>query len=318
MKKSIKQETAFVLILHDIGCRLRCVFCSAHNFSSKKAADQIAKEQLNRLKKFCQEKIPDWLVVSGNDPGEYHGLIDFLKKIKKITPIKIDMQSHGLSFAKKSFLEEIIDIGNVGSFQIPLYGHTAVVHDTITKKPGSFNSVLKTLANLKRLGFPEVRLRTLFLKQNEQSWPELFKFLLGFGYSVNAALVSLPSYQGYYSPQALVNIPDLKKISVFFKSKDFSNLKNKQKLSFHNIPPCLTGTRFNNGTKIQKDVGGYDHFLNKKIDLIKINNSALAFYRLLSKTEHCQQCSLDKQCRGIPKPYIDLNLFKAKPFLKNS
>lgn len=310
----IKKYDTLILNLHDIGCKNHCVFCRSVEHLNKEDADRITKEELKKLDCLRRNKNIQSVIISGNDPIEYYNFIDFLKKIKKITSIGIFLQSHCINFQDITYLKKVLEVGNVKSIQIPLYGHTAQIHDAITRNKGSFNSVIKAINNLKKLGFDGIKLHTLFLKQNEQYFFEHFSFLLKFRYPIDASLPSIPSYQDKYSQGILKNIPDLKKLSNFFK-----NIKNcredTDKIFIYDIPFCLAAGMSNVSFASGLPHKGYEHFKNKKIDKRYINKEILPLYRVLAKGPECSRCILGNKCKGITKPYLELGLFQPRPFL---
>ncbi|HRY52550.1 MAG TPA: radical SAM protein [Candidatus Portnoybacteria bacterium] len=309
-KKGLK---TIVLNLHNIGCSQRCVFCQVHKFIDKNEADLIAREQLSDLDSFCHKNgEPDLIILSGNDPGEYSNLADFLKEIKKITQAKVFIQSNCLAFSDIVFTKKVLLAGNVESIQVPLYGYKAQIHDTITGEKGSFKKIIKALDNLKKLGFKRIKIHTLFLKQNEDFLSELFRFLLTLDLPIDASLVCLPSCKGIYSQKTLKNVPNIEKIRSFFKREAEMIGDFNDRLFFYDLPLCLAVGAKNLSFFDSGASGGYKHFSKDKIDISKCGKGTVASYRILKKMPTCKKCSLFNRCQGITKPYIDLNLFKPE------
>lgn len=308
-----KKYDMLILNLHDIGCKNHCVFCRSANYLSKEDADRIAKEELKKLDYLRRNKNIQSIIISGNDPIEYYNFTGFLKKIKKITSIGIFLQSHCINFQDIVYLKKVLEVGNVESIQVPLYGHTAQIHDSITQNKGSFSSVIKAISNLKKLGFGGIKLHTLFLKQNEQYLFEHFSFLLKFGYPISASLPYISSHQGKYSQGILKNIPDLKKLYKFFK-----NIKNcresNDKIFICGIPFCLTTGMSDVSFMSGLPHKGYEHFKNKKIDKKYVNKEILPLYRVLAKGPECPKCILGNKCKKITKPCLELSLFQPRYF----
>lgn len=304
-----------ILVLHHIGCKNRCVFCGEVKYVSKKIADQIAEIELKKLDYPKVNKNINSVIISGNDPIEYYNFVDFLKKIKKVTDVGIFLQSHCIDFENIDYLKTVLDVGNITSVQVPIYGHTPKVHDAITQNPGSFKSVIKALDNFKKLNFKNIQLHTLILKQNEDYFLKLFSFLLKFNYKIDVSLVCIPSFRGRYIKRRLNNIPNLDKVSTCFKKMKEKFKSNLDKIFLHDIPPCIAPFNFTNiNFRSKYSYKGYEHFKNRKIDTVIVNKEIIPEYRVLLKDKKCKKCVLDNICFGITKPYIDLGLFKAKPF----
>lgn len=310
-----KKYDALILDLHDVGCRNHCIFCGSVEYLNKEDADRIAEEELKKLDCLRRDKNIQFIIVSGRDAIEYYNFVGFLKKIKKITSISIFLQSHCIDFADIAYLKKVLKAGNIRYIRIPIYGHNACVHDSITQNKGSFAATIKAIQNLRKLHFSTIQLHTLFLKQNEKQFTKLFVFLLKFGYVIDASLPELVSFQGKYSQKRLRNVPDLKKIRAFFKKNIKIFGKDIERISLHDIPFCLAPGINNLSFRSDFSYEGYEHLKNKKMDKIHINKEIIPLYRVLAKGPECSRCILGNKCKGITKPYLDLGLFQPRPFL---
>lgn len=310
-KENLEQGT-LILNLHDIGCKNCCIFCGKHSrYINRKKSDLIANQELEKLKLIKKLKIGS-IIISGNDPIEYAGFIDFLRKIKKATDLNIFLQSHCINFENLDYLKKVIAVGNINKIQIPIYGHNAKIHDSVTKNPGSFDSIIKAVDNFKKIGFDEIQINTLFLKQNQNHLQPFFDFLMDLGYPIDVSLPCIPSCKGKYYSEKKKYISDLNKVKIFFeKLKKEKN--NISLIQLHDIPFCLAPGISNFGFRSELSHKGYEHFRNKQIDTVVVKGELLAAYRILAKDEECRSCVFDNKCQGITKPYIDLKLFKAKP-----
>lgn len=306
---------SLILVLHNVGCKNRCVFCNkVKKYAPKETADQIAAKELRKLAYLKRNRGINQIIISGNDPMEYYNFLGFLKKIKRKTQLGIFLQSHCLDFEDLDYLKTVLDIGNIESIQIPVYGHKAEIHDAITQNKGSFKSVIKALNNFKKLNFNNIQLHTLFLKQNQRHFLKLISFLLSFGCKIDASLPAIPSFKGRYRKRYLDNIPDLNKLSAGFRKIKEKFKNDLDRIFLHDIPFCLAPLKPTNlNFRSQYAYKGYEHFKKRKIDTVVVDGEVIPRYRLLFKDEKCQKCVLDNICSGITEPYIDLGLFKAKP-----
>jgi MoaA/NifB/PqqE/SkfB family radical SAM enzyme len=315
-KKVLKKNFGFgtlVLNLHDIGCKNRCIFCGEYSsYAGKEEADAIAGQELEKLKLLGDKNLNiGQIIISGNDPLEYYDLVGFLRKIKKRTPMSVFLQSHCISFENINYLKEVVSVGNISKIQIPIYGHNAKIHDSVTGNSGSFKSVMRAIGNFKKIGFDKIQINTLFLKQNENYLYPFFSFLINFGYVIDASLPCIPSFKGVYSHRSKKYIPNVNKVKILFR-KFKEGKKDISLLYLHDVPFCLAPGATNVSFK-SVSYRGYDHFRNKPIDIKITDGEIVAAYRVLSKEKKCRSCALDSICKGITKPYIDLGLFKAKP-----
>lgn len=310
----MRSKQTLVLNFRQIGCRNRCIFCLnpvslSGKYLSNQAMDRVAREELAKLRILKKKDIGS-IIISGNDPVEYHDLAGFLKKLKEKTKIGILLQSHCIDFKDFELTKKILEIGNIECVQVPLYGPTAAVHDRITGNRGSFKAVLKAIDNFERLGFGSIRWQTLFLRQNQRILEKLFGFLFKTGYPISASLPSIPSLNGQHFKRAMDCVPDLALVKNFL-----SKIKNKsgaERLFLYDIPFCLSSGAGKLSFRDNHSYGAYKR-LDKKADMVLENNEQIPAYRVLVKTDRCRSCSFDKACKGIKQFYLEKGLFSPAP-----
>ncbi len=310
-----------VLNLVHIGCRNKCVFCGEGTRMGQKEADILAQRELGKLKSIKDPGQVMSIHVSGGDPIEYHDFLGLLRRIKELTNIKVSLFSHCMAFEDYSFLKEALDIGVISFIQIPVYGHNAEVHDSVTRNPGSFDSAMRAIRNLRRLSFSNLRVQSLLLRQNQEHIRELFAFNSGLAPEMSFMLPCIPSMKREYMKAYADNAPDLGKVSSSLREAgdEFAASGARNMVYFFDIPFCVSGfgpenTGFSNELE-KKAPRAYEYLELEKsnVDRKIIGSETIPSYRLLSKTLECRGCIYQDVCHGIQLPYIDLGLFRARP-----
>jgi MoaA/NifB/PqqE/SkfB family radical SAM enzyme len=113
--------------------------------------------------------------VSGSEPLKYSKIIEFLSWLSKSFD-DISLLDPGNRLADKSFASRFAKTG-ISRVFIPIYGSEAKYHDAAVGNPGAFNQVVKGIKNLLELDSGiEIRLTSVFLKQNIENFYDMFVF----------------------------------------------------------------------------------------------------------------------------------------------
>lgn len=156
-------------------CNCRCIHCyegavhkstpSSLNVSDwKKVIDQIAEIGVKHV------------VVIGGEPCLYKGIeeiMDYLHSYKIDTTIFTNGTCISESLYKTIVKNKI-------RFKCSLYGHTAEIHDSITKNCGSFEKLLKAINRLKKSGI-DVAVSIIIMKENEKYYKKIQEFVTSLG-----------------------------------------------------------------------------------------------------------------------------------------
>ena len=130
-------------------CSNYCVFCRR---VPRLSLAELKQQEINIYKNLVDLKKRgiSKIEISGADPVEYPKLNSLVKYIKEIGFEFVQLSTHGKKLADKKFANALIKAG-VDKFRIPLYGHIAKVHDSVTRKEGSFNATVKGIRNVLKL-----------------------------------------------------------------------------------------------------------------------------------------------------------------------
>ncbi len=149
-------------------CNNNCLFCvQAHN---KMHANKDYDEIIASLKS-AKEADCEGVVFTG---GEFTLRKDALKLVKTARDMGfsiIQIQSNGRMFSNMDFCKEIIRAG-ANEFCPALHGHTASIHDYLTRAPGAYAQTVRGIRNLKMLG-QYVIANSLVVKPNYRYAPNI-------------------------------------------------------------------------------------------------------------------------------------------------
>lgn len=157
-------------------CNNNCYFCvQAHKkpFGNRPKVD-IKKDIRDAKKAGCSE-----LVFTG---GEFTIRDDAVELIQYATNSgfsHIQLQSNHRMLSDINLCKEYIKAG-VTEFGPAIHGHTAKLHDYLTRVPGSFNQTTQAIKNLKQLK-QRVMTNSVVVKPNYRYVPQIAQMLVDLG-----------------------------------------------------------------------------------------------------------------------------------------
>ena len=300
------------LILYDSQCSNRCVFCGGKKMGD---IENNIKEEFEKIDRVVnKDGLIEKIEISGNDPGEYEGLPDFVSLVKKKTGAsEIVLATHGRSLADKKFLGKLIKSG-VNHFTIPIYGHTPKIHDSVTKVEGSFKETLEGVRNI-YLAKQKISFRNLIMRENQGHLKELFYFLSKFPFYefVHAGIPCFVENKKNF----VASIPDF----IRLRSQLSDALKLCRYINFDlqliDVPICLINFYYDRFVESNIPKEAYEHFEREKNCAYSIKGgSVIPDYRAKKKSKECENCIYNSICVGFFKTYVDSSLFPFRPIVK--
>lgn len=293
------------VVLYNAGCRCNCLFCKAG--SKQHDMEKNISSELAKLKRIMADGHNiECVDISGNDPLEYLQLPSLIQEIKTMTGAEdIVLATHGMSLKNIDLLNELIDAG-VSSIRIPIYGHTATIHDSVTDCEGSFLDIMNAFRNLRTKNLRRMIISTLVVFQNQSSLKELF-------YLFSKMFFATEFHVGFagFVPNSSISpnfIPDIAKLRETLSS-DLKYLASK-KLNYqvYDLPYCISEVEISR-QNICVPYRSYEHF--------NLSEYQKPIYLQKTKSSVCGSCKYDSVCEGFYKTYHDAGKFDFKPIIQN-
>jgi MoaA/NifB/PqqE/SkfB family radical SAM enzyme len=157
-------------------CNNNCMFCvQAHKKHLGDRSTSDLKEEMDRgIKTGCQG-----IVFTGGEPTIRKDILELVRYAKAAGFSTIQLQSNGRMFSYAGFVKKAISAG-VNEFSPALHGHTAAIHDFLTKSPGAYDQVILGIKNLKNRG-QYVLTNSVINKVNYRYLPQLAELLVSLG-----------------------------------------------------------------------------------------------------------------------------------------
>ncbi|MFP4118002.1 MAG: radical SAM protein, partial [Candidatus Woesearchaeota archaeon] len=157
-------------------CNNNCRFCvQAHNKKyANKSYDEILLSLQDAKKAGCTG-----VVFTGGEFTLRKDALQLVRFARDLGFSVIQIQSNGRLFSNRRFCKDIIRAG-ANEFSPALHGHTAPIHDYLTRAPGSYTQTVKGIRNLKELG-QYIIVNSLVVKPNYRYAPNIAKLFSELG-----------------------------------------------------------------------------------------------------------------------------------------
>jgi pyruvate-formate lyase-activating enzyme len=144
-------------------CNNRCLFC----LDADTPREQILSvEDLRRdIDRGIDERGATRLVLSGGEPTLHPSFVDLVRYGVSRGYERVQCISNGHRFAHRPFLSACLDAG-LGEITFSLHGHTAALHDALTRTPGSFARLVRGIDRAMKDGRPVVNIDVCLNQQN--------------------------------------------------------------------------------------------------------------------------------------------------------
>ena len=159
-------------------CEMACTFCPVkdkqHEVHAQGGVDAHLRDLMHQLEQASKLGASN-LELGGNDVLRFPHLHALLEHAHRLGYATISAQSPGQSLADWKFAEAL-SRSPLDVIEIPIYGHDAVHHDAITGVSGSFDALVQGLDHARALARPQIRLRTLALREGSLALEALLAF----------------------------------------------------------------------------------------------------------------------------------------------
>lgn len=167
------------VVVVGFACNNNCRFCvtAGKRASGDKGTAEIKGEIEEAFAKGARE-----LVLTGGECTIRKDIIDLVSFAKKCGFFIIQLQTNGRCFSDIEFCKRIIRAG-MNEFAPALHGHTAELHDFLTRRPGSFRQTVLGIYNIRRLTKAKLAIltNTVITKYNYRFLPEIANLLIKLG-----------------------------------------------------------------------------------------------------------------------------------------
>lgn len=296
---------SFDVCLYD-KCNNRCLMCTnpEHPWPAWDGSFGYDYNSLIKRLKISKESINDseTIYLTGGEPTLHPKFIELILFLNKNHPKQIiKLLTNGRKFSYLDFAKNLLSISNNLEIELSLYGPNNIIHDKVTRAPGSFLQTISGLSNLLKLRKKgqKINLRFVITKYSYRYIKEVIKLVSKNFQQIDNLIIIFPEYEA----QAIKNINSIK-VNYDIVSKElvkcFSLINIYKKVRLYHFPLCVLSEKF------------WPYIWRTQ------PNNEMAF------PKNCELCKYKKYCAGIHKGYLEnfgYNIFspiKKKIILKLS
>jgi len=281
-------------------CNNDCIHCVVSDFKDillrKGSSENLTTEQYIEEMTESRDKGAELIVFTGGEPTIRQDLIPLLIKAREMG-YKIQIQTNGRRFNDRGFAEKVAACG-IDTYCIALHAHTAEVHDSITRRKGSFKETSEGIKNLMDLHqnvigkFVISKYNVTFLKETARLFVELgmtrvsVTFPHGCGNARKYFLDVVPRYDDL--------APSLYQTLQYLEERDII-------IDTEAIPFCLM-TGFERYVQ-DLTYSPEDRIELKQLGVDKTIDWNLERKNIKKKFANCRCCRYDSLCEGPWKEY---------------
>ncbi|MBN2457562.1 radical SAM protein [Candidatus Woesearchaeota archaeon] len=282
--KRVDIKTGFV-------CNNNCRFCvQAHKkrFGNRQT-DDIKKDLREARKSDCKG-----VVFTGGEPTIRKDIVELVSYAKELGFGSIQIQTNARCLSYKPMCIRLIDAG-ANEFSPALHGHTAELHDYLTRAEGSFRQTTRAIMNLRELG-QRIITNTVVVKPNYRHLPDIARLLVRL--KVDQFQFAFVHAVGNAYTNYDEMMPSMAKAAPFLKSGLQLGLDNGVVVMAEAMPFCL--------------MKGFERYCSEfyipKTEIRDINDYDPSYENTRreqgkQKFEKCRGCRYDLVCEGPWKEY---------------
>lgn len=249
-----QQNKIFIIQKTTNKCNNRCLFCvlpDCFSFLGRKISPpdsgqfkKIINSYENEIfKELRVRRKPDYISLTTAEPTVREDLKEIINYLsEKFPQAYISLLTNGRKFVNLKYVLTLKDeLARVG-LEIPLHGHTAELHDLLTRELGSFQQTVDGLKNIYHV-LPEARvnIRILINKINVASLDNIINWVLNQFPKVQSIILI------YISMVGLAKENDKELFVGLSETSEYLNIvleKYNSKIKVYNFPFCHIHEKF--------------------------------------------------------------------------
>jgi len=158
-------------------CNNACLFCVQGR--KRDSLPTKSRQEVERSLREAYGKGKREVVFTGGEPTLHPDFLSLVRMARDIGYEEIQVQTNGRTFYYFDFCVKAVQAGAT-QFSPALHGPNELLHDPLTRAPGSFEQTVQGIKNLKKLN-QYVLTNTVVTSSNYQYLPELAELLVKLG-----------------------------------------------------------------------------------------------------------------------------------------
>jgi MoaA/NifB/PqqE/SkfB family radical SAM enzyme len=288
----MRHKSELVKIYVGFDCNNACVFCcdrTARSLSAKTTAE-LKKEIM------VARRLASRLHLIGGEPTIRADILELVSYARGRGFEYIMLTTNGRRLSEFNFTYQLVKAG-VSQLVISLHGHSAVSHDFLTARRGSFAQLKRGISNLKKLGFKNIGINTTVSKRNFRHLDKIAKIVSGYKITRWELIWIAAEPENFKKLVPLISdaAPFINKILAIGQKKQW-------RWNFLNPPMSCCFASYRDSIRYGDSRDEKLFLKNKKgKDYFNFSQEKILNYK---KIEKCRLCRLSSVCPGVDEAYL--------------
>jgi len=133
-------------------CNNRCVFCVSGQQTALGRARPLSVEPILERLEEAYRTGHRKVTLLGGEPTLQPGFMTVVERAVALGFEEIVVFTNGVKTAREGFIDDVVRTGGRFTWRISIQGATKESHERTTRRPGSFDRILRSMEHLRRLG----------------------------------------------------------------------------------------------------------------------------------------------------------------------
>lgn len=290
--------TRKTVILAGYRCNNRCIFCmeALKRDIPVKTTRQILSEIAS-----ARNRGSTYLELIGGESTIREDIFTLIGFAKKMGYETIMMSTNGRMFSYPDFCRKIVDAG-LTDIVFSIHGHTARLHDSLTRVRGSFRQLVRGIENIKAIGFKRIGANTAIVKPNMRFLSDIGRLLIKYDIR-SAEFIFVDPNEGGAKRNFNRLVPRISKAAVHMRKLLDLGIEHDMGWTVRYVPLCYFLGYEDRISELHEVEMFHTEHLAPEFSNFDVEGSRRLVGRV--RTERCRPCILLDRCEGIWKTYVE-------------
>ncbi len=291
------------VIITGYHCNNRCRFCMEADKRNLPAGTtlEIQQEMLGARKRGS-----NYLEMIGGEMTIRHDIVKLIKFAKNLGFSTIMIATNGRMYSYPELTESMIKAG-LNALVFSIHGHTAKLHDWLTRVAGSFDQLKHGVENVQKIS-KKLRLNvhigsnTTIVKQNYRFLPQIGEYIRSLNIG-NSEFIFVDCNEGAAYNNFDEFVPRISKAAKHIhKCLEIGKRDHLKHWHVRYVPLCYFQDYLGQISELQEVATFHTEHIAPDFYNPNVEESRQAIGRM--KTKKCKGCQLYDRCEGIWKIYL--------------
>jgi MoaA/NifB/PqqE/SkfB family radical SAM enzyme len=287
-----------LVLFTGFSCNSRCHFCI--DLNKRDVPDKTGRQLVEEMVRAKAQGV-EYLELIGGETTIRTDFFLLLETARKLGFRDIVVVTNGRMLSYPDFARRTVD-GGVTDLVFSIHGHDARLHDAVTAAPGSFDELLRGIANVRALGFERIFGNCTVVKPNMRHLPDIGRLFLKLDIRHVEFIFVDPNYGGAFTSfEALV--PRISDAAPYMRETlDIGRAAGTKDWTVRYVPLCHFPDHLDQVSELREvELFRTRHwapdFVNEDVGPSRASVGRV-------KPEACSGCSQFSRCEGLWKEYL--------------